>query len=126
MSPELDALDRALERAGEDAMLRRYTGTGSNRAFFDVPVRCLPVDFERAKALVNGLAQTESVVIVSPSGIVEGQWPATVDPPKGDVRVPLKDDKIIIQQRPRNINAAHPRYVGGELVRLTLVVEGRL
>ena len=126
MSGELDALDRALERVGEDGVIRRYTGTGSNRPYFDARVRCLLVDAERATRLVNGLTQNQSVAVVSPAGLDAAQWPATVDPPKGDVRVPLKDDKLIVQQRVRNIEAAHPRYVDGELVRLTLVVEGRL
>jgi hypothetical protein len=41
------------------------------------------------------------------------------------VRVPRKGDKIIIEGRERNIEAAAPFYINGELVRLELQCRGQ-
>ncbi len=123
MTPELAALDRALARAGETVILRRTTGT-TPQVSFDVECKAMVRGY-RPEELVGGITQTDSLVILSPTSIERAQWPGAQSPSAfGDVRVPKKGDKVVIQGRTRNVEAVGPIYVRGELVRIELRVLG--
>lgn len=115
-------LDRALQRAGEDVVLRRVVGA-TNQALIDAPVRALVRGFKPAE-LVGGIIQGDSLAIISPTGIEAAQWPGGHAPQAADARVPVRNDKLIVQGRTRNIEAAAPIYVDGTLVRIELQLRG--
>ncbi|MDQ0305332.1 hypothetical protein [Ancylobacter polymorphus] len=124
MSPEqaLSALDRALAAHGQNATLRRYTGTGPSRTASDVTVR-VRLDDYRPEELVGGIIQGDSRVILSPSQIIAASWGGT--PADGtDGRVPVKNDQIIVAGRARIVQAPVPFYIDGQLVRIELQVRG--
>lgn len=127
MTSAIEDLDADLAAAGEDIVIRRLVGTGSNPINVDVRVRAVVRAF-RPEELVGTISQTDSMVILSPTEITEAQWPggqpigsapATVDP-----RIPKIGDKAIIQGKPRKISFVKPFIEGGELVRIELTVAG--
>lgn len=124
MSPDqaLSALDRTLAVHGQNATLRRYAGTGTNRTASDVAVR-VRLDDYRPEELVGGIIQGDSRVILSPTQIIAGSWGGT--PADGtDGRVPVKNDHLIVAGRARVVQAAVPFYMDGQLVRIELQVRG--
>jgi hypothetical protein len=123
MTPEIAALDRAIARAGETVTLRRITGT-SPQTFFDVVLSAVCRGYKPVE-LIGAIVQGDSLVILSPTDIDRVQWPGGQTPATiGDVRVPKVNDKVIQQGKPRNVQAANPVYVRGELVRIELQVRG--
>lgn len=122
MPAEIDALDRALARAGEDVILRRVVGA-QNPINVDVPVRAL-VRSPTAQELVAGFTQTDSVVVMSPTEVRRKQWPGGV--PNGTVHpeLPRKGDKLKVHGVFRNIERVSPIFVADDLVRIELKVLG--
>jgi hypothetical protein len=105
------ALDRALGIAGENITLRRTTGT----ALIPLDVACRAVvRGYQPHQLVGTIIQGDSQVILSPSEMKRRQW----------TWPPRKNDKAVIAGKVRNIEAAAPIYMGGELVRIELQVRG--
>jgi hypothetical protein len=119
-------LDAMLRSDGQQVTLRRVVGT-TNQANVDCTCRALVRGY-RADELAGGIIQGDSLVILSATDIERAQWPGgqpVTSPPNGlDVRVPKKNDKIIIMGRPRNIEAADPVYVDGQLHRINVTVRG--
>lgn len=118
-------LDDALALAGQDIVIRRPAGTSPSVTFKDVTV-CAMVRSYSASELVNGMAQTDSKVIIGPTQIATAGWPvgesasATVENPS----MPRRNDKAVIAGRTRNIEAVDPVYMGGTLVRIVMRVLG--
>lgn len=119
-------LDRKLRSRGQDVILRRITGT-TNQANVDCTCRALVRGY-RADELAGGIIQGDSLVILSATDIIAAQWPggqAVTSPPGvNDPRVPRKGDKVIVEGRIRNVEAADPIYVAGDLHRINLQVRG--
>ncbi|WP_296585732.1 hypothetical protein [Xanthobacter sp.] len=113
----ISALDRHLAAAGQDAVLRRWTGTGSARTPIDVPVRIRAQDY-RVEELVGGIEQGDTRVVLSPTQIVAAGWPG---PPQG---WPRPGDAIVIAGRERSIIAAPPQVMDDVVVRIDMVVRG--
>lgn len=126
MNRHIEALDRSLARSGEDVILRRIVGTTAQ-----VNIDC------RARAHVHGyepsqiagtIIQGDSHVILSPTDIDRAQWPGgqpvTSPPPAVDPRIPLPDDRVIIQGQSRVVIAAKPVVRDNVLVRIDLQVRG--
>ena len=126
MSAEIDALDRALPRAGEDVILRRAVGA-QNQVFIDVRCKAL-VRSPTTQELVAGFKQTDSVVILSPTEIRRAQWPGGQPPGTVHPELPrgggASGDKVRLQGRFRNVESVNPIFVAGELVRIELKVLG--
>lgn len=119
MSIEIDALDRALARAGEDIILRRRIGT--TQTFVSVTVRGLPRGYS-ADELVGAITQQHSKVIISPTQIAESSWPGAAQGPS----YPQKGDIMIINGTPRSVESGAPIFVGGAVVRIEVTVKGSL
>mgnify|MGYP000520537703 CR=1 FL=1 len=88
------------------------------------------VDQENARLadeIAAGITQDTSNVIISPTEINAEGWPG--DNLTGvsellDRRVPNTRDQIVIAGKTRQVIAAAPIYVAGELVRISLRVKG--
>ncbi len=119
-------LDAMLAAFGQDVTLRRVTGT-TNQANVDCTCRALVRGY-RADELAGGIIQGDSLVILSATDIIAAQWPGgqpVTSPPTGlDVRVPRKGDKIVSAGKVRNVEAADPVYVDGDLHRINVTVRG--
>lgn len=69
--------------------------------------------------------QDVSIIMSGVEVLNSGTWPGTTPAGfPGDPYVPAKGDKILIDGRSRNVSAAHPIYVNGDLVRVNLEVAG--
>ena len=120
------ALDDALQIAGEDVILRRFVSAGANVVNLDVKCRASVRSWRlREEPIVAGIEQAVLIVSISPTQIVEAQWPGgslpgqTVDPSE-----PRRNDKLIIAGRLRNIDAVERLALGGEPVRYDMQVLG--
>lgn len=128
-SPLVDALDRGLARNGEDVVLRRVIGNGSNTTNIDVTCRALVRSFRLDTVeIAPALAQNILVVILSPTQIRRAQWPggtAPQDPAKFvDPSIPRRLDILVIKDRVRTIESVDPIDVDGEIVRFNIKALG--
>jgi hypothetical protein len=127
MSGELQALNAALARSGEDIILTRTVRrSGSDVA---VPVTCRAVVRAlKAEEVVGNFQMSDQIVILSPSQMFAASWPGQDDDiPVGstvDHRIPRAND--IVRARGRDMRVILPKsfFVNGELVRIELVVRG--
>lgn len=121
MSPDenIAALDADLAEVGQTITLRRIV-SGQNQ---DVDV-CASVRPFKPEALVGGLTQTDSLVILSPTGIIDG-WTDAANPQYPDQPwLPQGNDKALIDGRLRNITFVKPISQGDQIVRIELTVAG--
>ena len=116
MSSEIDALDRALARAGQTITLRR-TVDGSNT---DVECPAAIRGFSPSE-LVDGITQQDSLVIISPTQINAAKWPDGVTP-----SVPSKNmgDTCIVNGKSRKVKAAYGIEVQDAIVRIEITIAG--
>jgi hypothetical protein len=122
---EIESLDRALQRAGFDIVLRRSIGT-ANQSHVDVECRAA-VRTPEEHDLVPGITVRQTKVIISPTEINRQKWPGAQPPTVvGDPRVPSKDkgDKVRINNQWRAVERANPIYIADELVRIEMIVLG--
>lgn len=117
MTPQelIDDLDAALIEAGQTVTLRRLTlGPGGTQIPFDVenvPAAIRPL---KPEELFEGVDQTASRVVISPTVITARQFP-----------LPIRNgDKIVANGKVRNIEFPGPIYVQDVLVRLNMAVAG--
>lgn len=125
----LAQLDRRLKTRGEDVVLRRRVGT-SNQSFVDcrIPaiVRALTVE-----QLIGSITQQNFFIIVSPTHIMQQQWPGGRTPPAGgsliipaDPRIPTTSDVVMLRGSQRAIGRVAPIFDSGECIRIELAVTG--
>lgn len=121
MSVYIDRLDASLQRAGEDAIIRRVISSSN----VDCPCRVHVRSYrQRDDQIVNGSeqAQEEFDVIMSPTEINNAGWPAGgtgINP-----SIPRKGDYIIIKNRQRAIEVVDPISVANEIVRIEIRTVG--
>lgn len=122
----IDALDRALAKAGQTIVLRRQYGQAPNVVNVDSPAIPAAARSPSNEELAAGYAQTDSVVILSPTGIADAQWPGGELPSAtvADPSMPRRNDKAIIDGRIRNVELVKPFVIDSDLVRLELRVLG--
>lgn len=116
MTAEIDALDRALARVGEDVVLRRVT-SGSN---VDVTCRAR-VRSPAVQEIAAGYQQDDSLVILSPTQILAAGWPGDGSMIRGGGP---NGDQVKIAGRFRRVELADNIKVGGVWVRSNLRVVG--
>ena len=119
-------LDAMLRSDGQQVTLRRVVGTTNQT---NVDCQCWAfVRGYKAAELAGSIIQGDSAVILSATDIIAAQWPGgqAVTSPPGvtDPRVPRKGDKVLIEGKARNVEAADPIYVAGDLHRINLQVRG--
>lgn len=108
-------LDAALARRGEDIIIRRVTlGPNSTQIPFNVEGVRARVKALDANELVNGVDQTWSRVILSPTQLTAAHFPLPI----------RKGDKAVIGGAERNIEFPKPFVVDDVLVRIELMVAG--
>jgi hypothetical protein len=129
VSALIAALDSALALVGEDFILRRVVGSGSN--VINVDVRCrAQVSAMTVTEIAAGLKATDLNVIFSPTQINQAQWPGgtlPMQPPFNiDQRIPRENgaDKAIIRGVLRQIVFVKPIFVPDELCRIEMRVSG--
>lgn len=113
---EITKMNRQLAKKGRDIVLRRYSGLGGARVPIDVAVRAWVDDYKLAE-LVEGISQGDSRVILSPTPILATAWPGPQDWPQ-------VGDRVVIEDRERNVQAAVIRRLGSTVVRINLQVRG--
>ncbi len=117
---ELSQLDEALAEDGEDFVLRRIVS--DSPAYVDVTCRGFIRGYTPAE-LTPTIIQGDGKIIMSPTQIIAADWPSA-SASDLDTRVPRKNDKAIVQGKPRNIEAASPIYLANVLIRIELQVRG--
>lgn len=118
---EIDALNRALRRAGQTITLRKVTGTTS-QTFTDVICKAVVRGYA-PNELIGAIIQNDSLVILSPTEINAAVWP-TAQGSGADVRIPSRNrgDLCNIAGVWRSVQAGAGIYIGSNLVRIELQV----
>ena len=106
---------RAMNEAGETVKIRRYTGAGSNRPWFECEVMARVTGFE-PEELVGAIVQGDRKLIVLAEDLIAAQFPLPI----------VKGDRAIVRGKELNIEAADDstRRVAGVLVAYQLQVRG--
>nr|MCU0731652.1 hypothetical protein [Hyphomonas sp.] len=73
--------------------------------------------------LVNAMSQQDVTVVLSAEEISAAGW-ASGAPAGNDTRIPIKGNRIVMQDRTRNVEAASGIYIGGQLVRIEVQARG--
>lgn len=110
---EIDALDRALTRAGDTITLRTLAGA-------TVVCKAAVRGFSPSE-LVEGVTQQDAFVIISPTAITSSGWPNVAQGTgQPDIRIPSKNrgDTALINGKVRAVQAGVGIYIGGVLVRI--------
>lgn len=117
MTPDsiLAAYRRTLDQVGEQIRIRRYTGSGTNRPWFDVEVQARVMDFDPDE-LVGTIVQGDRKIIVLADDLTAAQVPDKI----------RKGDKAIVRGATLNIEAVdnNTRRVAGVLIAYQLQVRG--
>lgn len=108
----LGIVDRMLTVHGQSVILRRITGTGNNQVSFDAQVRAWVTGY-LPQELSGSIIQGDSKVILSPTDIKAAGWPGPNSLAiSGDIHVPRKGDKVVVQNRERTVMAdGTPWYI---------------
>jgi hypothetical protein len=129
MTPELaiSQLDRQLTQHGESVTLIRYVLAAVGR--LGVPVTMLAfVRGYKPEAIVegSGIVMGDTKVTLSPTGFAAAQWPAShpSNPTTEDIRIPIKNDTIVISGRPTTVQGTEPVRIGDTIVRFDVRVRG--
>lgn len=116
-------LDASLDRAGENITLRRRVGT-SLTVFVEVDCRGKVAGYA-TEVLVQGIKQTASEFIISPTAITAavaaGTWPGAAG---GPVWPQVGDFLRQSAGTDRRIEATRPRFINGTAVKVEAKVLG--
>jgi hypothetical protein len=110
-----DSYRRAMDVAGEQIVIRRYTGTGQNRPYFDAPVRARVMGYQPHE-IVGIIQQGDRKVILLAEDMIAAQIPLELG--NGD-RVVIRGDELNIEGANDNT-----RRVQGVLIAIELQVRG--
>lgn len=124
MTPEQMKADyqQMLDDGGEDILVRRYTGTGTNRPKIDVHVRARVTGYA-ARELVGTIQQGDRFVVVLADDVTQ----PTTDSPPQTLTLPLvPSDKIVVRGKELQIIAADDstRRYHGVLVAIEMQARG--
>lgn len=106
---------RAIDAVGETVTIRRYTGAGANRPYFDVSVRARVVGCT-PQEIVGAIQEGDRKVILLAEDMIAAQAPL-------DLR---KGDKIVVRGREMDIHVADDstRRVAGKIVAYEIMARG--
>jgi hypothetical protein len=110
-----DGYRRAMDVAGETIVIRRYTGTGANRPYFDASVRARVTKYEPHE-IVGMIQQGDRRVILLAEDMVAAQIPLELG----------NGHRVVIRGAELNIQSAddNTRRVAGELIAIELQARG--
>jgi hypothetical protein len=115
-------LDRSIARTGETVTLQRTAVSGSTGAVSvatELPSCPAWVRASNPQDLIDPDAK-EMRVVLSPTQLLA----ATLGSPPAAFGIPERDDKVLIQGDPSNVQEVDPIYYGGALVRVNLLCRG--
>lgn len=117
MSPDAakSTYRRMLDQVGEEILVRRYTGTGSNRPKWDVAVQARVVDFE-PQEIIGTIVQGDRKIIALADDLLGA-----------GLSLPITtNDKIVVRGKELAIMAADDstRRVNGVLVAIEIQCRG--
>ena len=106
---------RMIDAVGETIMIRRYTGTGTARPWFEVAVRARVTAYEQ-KDLVGTIQQGDRKIILLAEDLIERQFAMPV----------TANDKAVVRGRELQIVAPDDstRRIAGVLIAYELQVRG--
>ena len=104
-----------LSEIGEDVYIRRYTGTGTSRPFFEAKARARVTAYE-ATELVGTVVQGDRKVIVLSEDLEEAQFPLPI----------LVSDKCVVEGKELAILAPDrfTRRLAGEVIAYEIQCRG--
>lgn len=114
-------LDRSIARAGETVTLQRTATDGGGQVTTSLQLADCPAHV-RASApqdLIDPEAK-EMRIVLSATHLLA----ATIGSPAAAFGIPARDDKVLIQGNPSNVQEVAPIYYGGALVRVNLLCRG--
>lgn len=118
MHPELAKLDRALRRKGEHVTLQRRIG--ASNSFTPLPCRAI-VRGHHSEALVGGLRQQDSNIVLSPSPMVAAtDWPGAA----GGDPWPRHGDVLVVRGNSKAVQDSITILMDGRPVRIEMRVRG--
>lgn len=111
-----------LDDIGEVIIIRRYTGTGTNRPKIDRTVRARVVGY-RPQELVGTIVQGDRQIIALAADVTE---PTTDSPPQQITLPLLNSDKVVVRGKELQIISVDDstRRVHGELIALEIQARG--
>lgn len=117
-------LARQLREHGQDITLQRLsTGTTPQTVLASVMIRALVRPVGKASELVGSMAQADVIATFAPSEIIAAGW-ASGAQGAADQRIPVKGNRIVLQDRTRSIDTVRPIYLAGQLVRIEAIARG--
>lgn len=111
-----------LNNTGEDIIVRRYTGTGTNRPKIDVSVRARVTGFA-PRELVGTIQQGDRFIVL----LAEDVTQPTTDSPPQTLTLPLVgSDKVVVRGKELQVLAADDstRRVQGVLIAIEIQARG--
>ena len=110
-----DGYRRAMDVAGETIVVRRYTGTGPDRPYFDASVRARVTKYEPHE-IVGLIQQGDRRIILLAEDMVAAQIPLAL----------TNGDKVVVRGEELNIEGAddNTRRIQGVLIAIELQVRG--
>lgn len=125
----LAQLDRRLDKRGELVDVMRRVGTPTvSSIYVRVPAIVRTLNVEQ---LIAGITQLNFVVIISPTHLSKGQWPAGRVPAANstlalptDPRIPTISDWLVIRGATKSIQRVAPIFDAGTCIRIEVNVLG--
>jgi hypothetical protein len=111
----LTAYRQMVGEVGEDVVVRRYSGTGSNRPKTDVTIKARVMDFDRSE-LVGTIVEGSRKIIALAEDIEAG-----------GISLPIRtEDFVVVRGKQMAITAVDDstRRVGGTLIALEITAKG--
>lgn len=114
-------LDRSIARTGETVTLQRTSTDGEGAVTVALQLADVPAHVRASKPqdLIDPEAK-EMRVILSATHLLA----ATIGSPAVAFGIPERDDKVLIQGDPSNVQEVGPIYYAGALVRVNLLCRG--
>lgn len=115
-------LNQALVEDGQPIRLQRLVNVGGSQMPTEVTCQAFVRGYQ-PQELVGGITQQDVKVIFSPTEIIAASWQSG-RPANEDTRVPMKGNRVFINGRARNVEAAAGLYMAGDLVRIEMQCRG--
>lgn len=117
-------LDRALNDAGEDIVLRRKV----SNVFQEVTIRAAVRLANKPDQMMSGTTQDDLKIVASMTQIKATGWPGTGNvgsaPFVVDSQIPRRGDEVIVKGMRYRLEAVNPIAVKNSVIRLVMMAKG--